>query len=124
MWRKKLFTFFWILISFYFLFIEFVEAVDIQSSMLPSTENNIISDEDNWFDILDSIFAFIKNSIFTLLMLIAIWAFLYVWAKLISARGNPEELKKATINFVYIVVWLFIVSAAYAVVKLISQLNF
>lgn len=73
--------------------------------------------------LLDSIFSFLRDSIFGLLALIAIGVFLYIWAKLITARGNPEEFKKALQSFIYAVVWLFMVAFAFAIVRLVAWVN-
>jgi len=43
--------------------------------------------------------------------------------KLITARGNPEEFKKALNTFIYAVVGIFIVSFAFAAVRLVAGLN-
>lgn len=78
----------------------------------------------NWLSTLDNILKYFKNSIFDLLALLVIWAFVYIWAKLVVARWNPEEFKKALTYFIYIIVWIFLVSSAWAIVKLVSWLNF
>lgn len=118
MFKKYIFTFIWILLSVKIVF------ADLAQDMLPEWDAIISSDNSDWFNLLDNIFKYIKDSIFWFLAVIAIWAFLYVWAKLVVARWNPEEFKKAILSFVYIVVWLFIISVAWAVVKLVSWLNF
>jgi len=72
---------------------------------------------------LDNLFAYVRNSLFSLLMLIAIAVFVYIGFKLITARGNPEEFKKALNTFIYAVVGIFIVSFAFAAVRLVAGLN-
>jgi uncharacterized membrane protein YczE len=72
---------------------------------------------------LDAVFKFAKDSISGLLMLIAIGVFLYIGIKLATARGNPEEFKKAWMQFIYAVIGIFIVSAAWAIVKLVAGIN-
>jgi hypothetical protein len=58
-----------------------------------------------------------------LLMLIALGVFLFIGIRLSVARWNPEEFKKAMMQFVYAVVWIFIVFVAWAAVKLVAGLN-
>ena len=98
----------------------------IINSIIPKVGKNTILNayKEDWFNMLDSIFWFIKDKLFWFLMILSIWAFLYVWARLIIARWNPEEFKKAMLHFVYIVIWLFVITAAWALVKLVSWLNF
>ena len=96
----------------------------ILEGMVPKG-TKIIADIDsgNGLGSLDVIFAWIKDSIFWLLMLLAIWVFLFLWIRLVIARWNPEEFKKAMQSLLYAVVWLFVVSASWAAVKLVSWLN-
>jgi len=58
---------------------------------------------------LDTLLAFARDSIFSLLALLAIALFIYIGAKLIMARGNQEEFKKAMQMFLYTIIGLFIV---------------
>jgi hypothetical protein len=39
------------------------------------------------------------------------------------ARGNPEEFKKALSSFVYAAIGIFVVAAAWAIVKLVAGIN-
>ncbi len=50
--------------------------------------------------ILTGLFAYVRDFIFDILWLVAVGVFLYFWYKLISAQGNPEELKKVLVWFV------------------------
>jgi len=81
-----------------------------------------------WFDkstgLLDQILAFIKDSIFWILALIAIAMFLYVWFSLIKAQWNPEELKKAFMTLIHIIVGLFIIAISWAVITMVSSITF
>lgn len=65
----------------------------------------------------------IRDSIDALLPLVAIGVFLFVGIRLGLARWNPEEFKKSWIQFIYAVVGIFVVSAAWAAVKLIQGIN-
>lgn len=78
----------------------------------------------NWLSLLDWILLYFKNSVFNLLALLVIAVFIYIWWKLVVARWKPDEFKKALMNFVYVIVWIFLVSAAWAIVKVVTWLNF
>ena len=77
-----------------------------------------------WLDLLDWILRYLKNSVFDLLALLVIAVFIYIWGKLVVARWKPDEFKSAMIQFIYVIIWIFVVSAAWAVVKVVSWLNF
>jgi len=99
----------------------------LMKSLLWYTEDNNILEldsKDKWgFSILSSFTVWLKNSISSLVMLISIGAFLYVWIRLGMARWNPEEFKKALVQLVYIIVGIFIITIAWAVVYLVAWLN-
>lgn len=97
-------------------------AIDLQSSMLPN--DNTVGVDAEWTWVLNQIFVYVKNFMFAILWLIAIWVFLYFWFKLISSRGNEEEFKKALMWFVYAIIWLAIIPLAWWVVRLIVSLDF
>lgn len=79
----------------------------------------------NWgLNLIDSVLFFIKDSIFGLLALITIGLLIYIWWRFIKADWNPEEMKKAFMNFVHIMIGLFIVAASFAIVKIVSGFNF
>lgn len=77
-----------------------------------------------WLTLLDWVLRYSKNSVFDLLALLVIAVFIYIWWKLVVARWKPDEFKKALMNFVYAIVWIFLVSAAWAIVKVVTWLNF
>jgi len=97
------------------------DGVAIGSDSIVS-DGNAVNFEDG-FLFLDVVFAFVKESISGLLMLIALGVFLFIGIRLSVARWNPEEFKKAMMQFVYAVVWIFIVFVAWAAVKLVAGLN-
>ncbi len=97
-------------------------ALDLQRDMLPN--NNTVWVDAEWTWVLNQIFIYVKNFMFAVLGLIAIWVFLYFWFKLISARWNEEEFKKALMWFVYAIIWLAIIPLAWWVVRLIVSLDF
>ena len=87
-------------------------------------ENNIVESENtDWFDMLTDLIKWFKNSLTWLMQLIAVWAFLFVWIRIAVARWNPEEFKKALKHMIYIIVWIFIVSIAWALVALVAWIN-
>lgn len=87
------------------------------SSVTVLGENGDASAQVTWF------LVWIRDSIDALLPLVAIGVFLFVGIRLGLARWNPEEFKKSWIQFIYAVVGIFVVSAAWAAVKLIQGIN-
>ena len=79
--------------------------------------------KDWWFTILSNLTVWLKDSLTWLMQLIAVWAFLFVWIRLAMARWNPEEFKKALQHMIYVIVWIFIVSIAWAAVVLVAGIN-
>lgn len=101
-------------------------STDIKDSMIKWQENTVVAwikENEDWFSALDWIINYIQNSLTWLILVIALWVFLYIWIKLVIARWNPEEFKKQLMHFVYAWVWIFLVSAAWAIVKLVASLN-
>lgn len=90
----------------------------------PSINGEVNTNVDWWFNLINSIFIYVKDSIFWLLALITIGLFIYIGWKLVKADWNPEEMKKAFMHLVHIIIGLFIVAASYAVVKMVAGLNF
>ncbi len=77
----------------------------------------------DWISILWSIFKWFKWELFSVVMIIALWAFVFIGIRLASARWNPEEFKKAMLHFVYSIVWIFFIFMAWWLVKLVSSLS-
>ncbi len=77
----------------------------------------------DWESLLDGVFAFMRDGIFGLLFILALCVFLYIAFRLIIARGNPEEFKKALNSFVYAALGLFIIAFAWAMVRLVAGLS-
>lgn len=67
---------------------------------------------------------FFKELLFNVLWIVVVGAFIYVWYKFVTARGNPEEFKKAWTHTIYIVVGIALISAAWWIVSLVSGLDF
>lgn len=106
----------------------FVQAAlvyaDLQQDILPvATGSWVLSGVSEGEDILDAVLRYVRDSIFGLMALIAIGVFLYIGFKLISARWNPEEFKKALNTLIYAVIGIFVVSFAWAAVRLVAGLN-
>lgn len=100
---------------------------DFKDSIIPEWQSigwEIDTNVDWWLDLFNSIFIYIKDSIFGLLALITIGLFIYIGWKLVKADWNPEEMKKAFMNLVHIIIWLFIVAVSFALVKMVAGLNF
>jgi hypothetical protein len=96
---------------------------DLKNAIIPSGSDQVITSTATGEWVLDSILAFTRDGIFSLMALLAIGMFLYIWGKLIIARWNPEEFKKALMSFVYAVIWIFVVAAAWAIVRLVAGIN-
>lgn len=115
------------LLSFY-CFVTFAwDANSIKGAIMPeiiewvinNSEQNIVSDN----TLLDKILKFVSESIFKLIWIIATGVFIFIWARLVIAKWNPEEFKKAIMSFIYAIAWLFIITASWWVVKLVSTIN-
>ena len=100
---------------------------NFKNDIIPEWESitGQIDTNPNWgFDLINNFFIYIKDSIFGLLALITIGLFIYIGWKLVKADWNPEEMKKAFKNLVHIIIWLFIIAASFAIVKIVAGLNF
>ena len=97
---------------------------EIKNSLLNISKNNVINNSsDNWLTSMQSILIWIKNTLTGFLLIIAVGVFLYIWIRIVLARWNPEEFKKAWMHLIYAVIWIFIVSMAWAAVTLVSGLS-
>lgn len=109
------------LISFFSFFFVASAAFD-ENDIIPTSWTALNSGETGT-DLLDAILIWIKDSLFALMAVIAIGVFLFIWGKLVIARGNPEEFQKALKMFIYAAVWIFIVAFAWAAVRLVAGIN-
>jgi len=100
---------------------------DFKDSIIPEVESiNWVVDIDTewWTNILKSILDFVSDSIFSLLAVIAIWAFIYIGFMFVKADWNPEEMKKAFMSLVHVIIGLFVVAISWVAVKMVSGISF
>lgn len=90
--------------------------------MLPNPQD-VLVDWDNAGKQIDNFLFWVRDSIDTLLPITAIGVFLFVGIRLGLARWNPEEFKKSWMQFIYAIVGIFVVSFAWAAVKLVAGIN-
>lgn len=112
---------------FYILFLLHINMLSVfanlQHDMVPD-DSRVIWNTWNGFTSLNWIVNYSKDFLFSILVVVVIWAFLYIWFKLVISRGNPEELKKSLLWFVYIILWMAVISLAWWIVKIVSSLDF
>jgi len=113
-----------------FYFLVFLSSINTsfatfsKDDIIPTQNPTIINSTEDGLWAMDSLLLWVKDSIFALMALIAIAVFLFVWGKLVLARWNAEEFKKALMHFLYTVIGIFIVAFSWAAVKLVAGLNF
>jgi hypothetical protein len=98
-----------------------------ESIMLPwsggwVTDTLLISKK--WEEQIDEVSSWVISSLETLLPITAVGVFLFVGIKLGMARWNPEEFKKALMQFMYAIIGIFIMSFAWVTVKIVLGLSF
>jgi len=74
--------------------------------------------------LVNDVLNYINDSIFELLALVAIWAFIYIGFNLIKADWDPEKLKKAFINLIHVIIWIFVVAISWIIVKMVMGISF
>lgn len=72
---------------------------------------------------VDGVLKWVVDTLFWILVVVAIWAILYLWIRLVLARWNQEELTKVTKNFIYIVLGLALISWAYAIITFVTKIS-
>lgn len=118
---KKIIVFLFLLI-WLITFWDICNWENIKKLMLPEWSQEVITQTDiDWGSVIKDILLYVKETLSTLVIIFAIWAFMYVWFKLISARWNAEEFKKAMQSFIYTIVGIVLAGMAYAIVALISS---
>lgn len=99
----------------------------IKEWMLWTTEDwaDNISDisRDDGLSMLSKIFRWAKDEIMSMVWILAVWVFIFIWIRIIMARWNPEEFKKSILHFVYAIIWVFFIFMAWWLVKLVSTLS-
>ena len=100
----------------------------IKSNIIPIDPNyaatGALTAATAWLSPISKSFQIVKDIIFWLLALFAIWSFLYFWFKLVVAQWNQEEFKKAMSWFVYTIIGIILASLAWWIIKLISSIQF
>ena len=109
-------------ITLFFVISKQIYAESLKSYIIPES-TVIINNPESGRWLLYSIFEYFRNSIFWVLALIAVWVFIYIWFKILIARGNPEEFKKAIMHFVYAIIWLVVIALSWWMVRMISSLT-
>lgn len=124
--KKYLYIFISLVTSLNFISLTAIETLseeELRNAITPSGSSDVIRSTATGEWLLDAVLEFIRDSVFRLLLLIAVGMFLYIGWKLLIARWNPEELKKALTSFVYAWIGLFVVAAAYALVTFIAWID-
>lgn len=125
--KNKLFILIWYISMIYWFSLK--SSANYKDNILPAqgVESEVVSNLwKDWVgaeDQIDDMIKWLMGSIDTLLPITAIGVFLFVGIRLWVARWNPEEFKKAWMQFIYAVVGIFVVSFAWASVKLVQGIN-
>lgn len=80
----------------------------------------VFTESDDGLSGFNRVLEFITQSLSTFLFVIAVGMFLFIGIRLVAARWNPEEFSKAIKSFIYAIVGIFIVSAAWAIVRIVA----
>lgn len=115
---------FFLTLLWYFLIINNSAFASLQDQIIPDKSTVLKNSWKWWFDPFDSVISYFKDFLFQIIWLIVIWVFIYFWYKLVSANWNSEELKKTITGFVYVIIWLAVISLAFVAVRLVSSLTF
>jgi len=109
-----MYTFF---ISIFYVNEIFANEIKI-NDIIPTTDRNIVKDTS-----LLSVLSSFKAILFTIVWVVAVAMFLYSWVQVLMSFWKPDEFKKALKTFWFTILWLIIVSLAYALVSIISGIN-
>ncbi|NDK10022.1 hypothetical protein GW846_04530 [Candidatus Gracilibacteria bacterium] len=96
---------------------------ELKEGIIPISSNAALSSTQSGLSLIDYLLGFARDSIFAVMALLAIGMFLFIGGRLVVARGNPEEFKKALQSFIYAAVGIFLVAFAYAIVRLVAGLD-
>lgn len=123
---KKNIILFCISLCFFFGYTQITGAADVDINSVIPYDTTVTAPGGTvleWQGFLDYVLGFSRDVIFALLALIAIGMFLFIGARLVMARGNPEEFKKAMLSFVYAAIGIFVVAFAWAIVRLVAGID-
>ncbi|MDD2907852.1 MAG: hypothetical protein PHH98_04375 [Candidatus Gracilibacteria bacterium] len=99
-------------------------AADVKTKLIEVTEPTIGTiDGTSTSSILGGLFVWFKTEVFSVIMVISIAVFIFIGIKFATARGNPEEFKKAWMHTIYAVIGIFFVFMAWGLVKIVSSLS-
>ena len=96
---------------------------ELKNAIIPANGSQVLTSTESGEGVLDALLTFARDGIFALMALLAIGMFLFIGGRLLMARGNPEQFKKAMLSFVYAAIGIFIVAAAWALVRLVAGIN-
>lgn len=68
-------------------------------------------------------FSFVKNQIYMVVWIIAVIMVVWIGVRMATSRGNPDEFKKSWLHLVYLILWLFLVFAAWWIVNIVANLG-
>lgn len=77
----------------------------------------------NAFNMLDTIFKKITSHIFSVLALIIIGVFIYIWFLFITSDWDEAQFKKAWKTLVYTIIWIVIIILSWWAVKLMTTIG-
>lgn len=120
------FLFKFLLIFILFLYSDISYWLSIEDTLLDDTSSGLsnIQDDWNWASwIILPIIKWFKTEIFSLVMVLSIWVFIFIGIRFASARWNPEEFKKAWMQLIYAIIWIFFIFMAWWLVRLVSSLS-
>ncbi len=110
--KKIAYLFFFFLFANFNLVYSFKDKV-IPTDDLPASPSSVS---------LSNVFTWASREVFSVIMFIAVWVFVFIGIRMATARWNPEEFKKWWIHFVYAVIGLFLIFASIWIVQLVSNL--
>ncbi len=125
MWNKIFYTIFAIIhiVIIWEVSASSLDSDGLKDAIIPSDGYNTLSSTQEGEWLLDYVLWYIRDSIFSLMAVIAIGMFIYIGARLVIARGNQEEFKKALKSFIYAVVGILVVAFAWAIINFVAGLN-
>lgn len=94
-----------------------------KDNLVPDEAKSILTDNVTDKNAVSSLSQWIISTLFGVLAVAAIAVFIYLGVRLIMARGNEEEFSKVLKSFLFAILGLFVISAAYAIVTLVSNIS-